>query len=69
LLLGGQITNSDIKAFEKVLNILKGLKMQYDEQAGMGAGGDATGAAGPAPAGPAGPAPAGAMSAGPMPAM
>jgi hypothetical protein len=58
LLIGGQITNSDIKAFEKILNILKGLKMQYDEQAGMGASADAGASAGAAAGAPAGGAPA-----------
>lgn len=50
LLLGGQVSNSDIKGFEKILNILKGLKMQYDEQQGMAANaGSQQSAAGGAP--------------------
>jgi hypothetical protein len=39
LMLGSQISNSDIKSFEKIVNILKGLKMQYDEQAAAMGGG------------------------------
>lgn len=54
LLIGGQVTNSDIKGLEKILNILKGLKMQYDEQQGM----MSNAGAGAQPAGPAGGAPA-----------